>query len=163
MFCRSHCPQPGLKQGNAHRRADVAYRRAYILEATLLQTIFLVYKHVNWSDYANGYSILKSAIGQKGDQRPLGSQIHDVKCRSDADTGRHLVVTEHGYVYLHCRAVCNAARLCRGSPVMIPTHKHTRICFIRKGTIISVIFYIGNGNINVWYGCIYCDELSIKT
>ena len=44
--------------------------------------------------------LLKPAIGQKGDQRPLRSRIHDVKCRSYADTDRHLVILEPGCVYI---------------------------------------------------------------
>ena len=43
VLCRSRCAQPGLKQGNAHRQVDVAHRRAYILESTLHQTLFLDY------------------------------------------------------------------------------------------------------------------------
>ena len=59
--------------------------------------------------------LLKPAIGQKGNQQPLGRQIHNVKCQSGADTDRHLVDSEHGCVYLHCTAVCQTTRQCRGS------------------------------------------------
>ena len=43
VLCWSRCAQSGLKQGNAYRRADVAHHRAYILENTLHQIVFLDY------------------------------------------------------------------------------------------------------------------------
>ena len=51
VSCWSRCAQPGLKQGIAHRRADVAHRRAYILESTLHQTPFLGYTKQGWGEY----------------------------------------------------------------------------------------------------------------
>ena len=66
--------------------------------------------------------LLQPAMGQKGDQLPLGSQIRDVKRRSDADTDRYIVVSEHGCVYFHCRAVYRASRLCIGPPMDISAY-----------------------------------------
>ena len=48
----------------------------------------------------------------------IGSQIHEVKCRSDADIDRHLVISYLSCVYLHCRAVCKARYACWGHALL---------------------------------------------
>ena len=72
--------------------------------------------------------LLKLAVEQKCDQPPLGSQIHNVKCRSDADSDCHLVVCEHCCVYVHYRALCKAAQMCRRSPMLIWPLPYGSVC-----------------------------------
>ena len=61
--------------------------------------------------------LLKPVRGQKGDHRPLESQIYDAKYRRDAETNCHFAVSEHGCVYSHCRDVCKVVWLCRRPPM----------------------------------------------
>ena len=90
--------------GNAHCRANVVHHGPIFWKTGFIK-LFLDYtKWFNVTTLAC-IQILKSVIGQKGDQQTFVSQIHDVKCRSVPDINNYLVVSEHRCVYLHCRAV----------------------------------------------------------
>ena len=83
--------------------------------------------------------LLKAAVDQEGDQRPLGNQIYNVWCQSNADTYGHLVISEHACEYLRCRTVCKAAWPCWWSTVNSkkpPNQRNEKIMTVEEGDIL---------------------------